>query len=555
VVNGGQPVLLLREGTSRTRGRDAQSLNITVAKTIAESVRSTLGPKGMDKMLVDDLGDITITNDGATILDNLAVDHPAAKMLVEVAKTQDDEVGDGTTTAVVLAGELLKGAEKLTEQDIHPTLVVNGFKLATDKAIEILNEISEKITVADRQALVGIASTSMTGKGAETSKEHLSNIVVDAVKLVAEGTDEKISVDKDNIQIEKKEGGETADTALIRGVIIDKERLHPSMPREVSEAKIALVDSALEIKKPETDAKISIMEPSQIQAFLDQEQEMLKEMVEKVKASKANVLFCQKGVDDVAQYYLAKEGVFAVRRVKKSDMGKLSRATGARIVSRLDDLSESDLGYAKTVREEKIGGEEMTFVEGCKNPKAVSIFIRGGTEHVVEEAERAIADAVGAVSSAIEQKEIVYGGGAVEMELSVRLRNFAKRTGGREQLAIEVFASAIESIPRTLAESAGMDPIDVLVNLRAQHKDKTGLWKGVNVLEAKVADMKKMKVIEPTKVKKQAIMSASEVAEMILRIDDMIAAKKGAPPMPPPGGGGMPPGMGGMGGMPGMPPM
>jgi thermosome len=550
----GQQVLLLREGTQRTRGRDAQSNNITVAKMISESVRSTLGPKGMDKMLVDDLGEITITNDGATILENLAVEHPAAKMLIEVAKAQDAEVGDGTTTAVVFAGELLKSAEELIDQNIHPTVVVNGFKIASENALKFLDDISEKITPAEKAKLIDIATTSMTGKGAEMAMTDLAQIVVDAVLMVADQSGTKFEVDKDNIQIEKKDGGEMSDTALLRGIIVDKERLHSSMPRMVENAKIALVDGALEIKKPETDTKISIMDPSQIQGFLDQEQDILKGMVEKVKSSGANVLFCQKGIDDIAQYYLAKAGIYAVRRVKKSDIEKLSRATGARIVSRFDDLSAKDLGYSKTVKEEKVSGDQMTFVEGCKNPKAVSIFLRGGTQHVVEETERAIEDAIGAVSSAVEQGAVVYGGGAIEIELAVRLRDYAKKIGGREQLAIELFANALEIIPRTLAESAGMDAIDTLVKLRALHKDSTGLWKGINVMDGKIDDMKKLKVTEPLKVKKQAIMSATEVAEMLLRIDDLIAAKKSNMPRGGPGGmpGGMPPGMGGMGGMPGM---
>ncbi|HEX54780.1 MAG TPA: thermosome subunit, partial [Candidatus Altiarchaeales archaeon] len=444
----GQPIFILPEGALRTTGRDAQRQNIMAARAVAEAIRTTLGPKGMDKMLVDDLGDVTITNDGATIVDEMNVEHPAAKMVVEVAKTQDDEVGDGTTTAVVLTGELLANAEKLLDQGIHSTVIARGYRMAADKAQEILRDIGNKITLKDRDLLKKIAITAMTGKGAEASKELLAELAVDAITQIAEKENGKIVVDMDNVKVEKKEGGSIADSELIQGVIIDKERVHPGMPKKVTDAKIALLDTAIEIKETETDAKIQITDPSQLQAFVAQEEKILKEMVENIAKTGANVVFCQKGIDDLAQHFLAKKGIFAVRRVKKSDMEKLAKATGGTIVTNLKDLSADDLGYAKTIEERKIAGDEMVFVSGCKNPKAVSFLVRGGTEHVVDEVERAVKDALGGVAAALEQGMVVSGGGATEIEVARRLKEYSESVGGREQLAINAFADAIEIIPR-----------------------------------------------------------------------------------------------------------
>ena len=539
---GGQPILILKEGSSRTRGRDAQGMNITAAKAVASAVRTTLGPKGMDKMLVDTIGDVVITNDGVTILKEMDIEHPAAKMMVEIAKTQDDEVGDGTTTAVVISGELLKRAEDLLEQDVHPTVIAQGYRQASEKAKEILNAIAIKVKPSDTEMFKKIAETAMTGKGAEASKDKLCELVVKAVTMVA---DEDGIVDKDYIKVEKKVGGSTDDSEIIEGVLIDKERVHPAMPKKVKDAQILLLNAAVEFKKTEVDAEINITSPDQLQAFLDEEERMIKNIVDKIVASGANVLFCQKGIDDIAQHYLAKAGIFATRRVKKSDMEKLVRATGASLVSSIDAISGEELGFAGKVEERKVSGEEMIFVEECKNPKAVSIIIRGGTEHVVDELDRAIEDALRVVGVVYEDMKLVAGGGAPEIELSLRLREYAASVGGRAQLAIEAFASALEIIPRTLAENAGLDPIDMLVELRAAHEKGKKTF-GLNVFEGKAEDMLKAGVVEPLRVKTQAIASAAEAAVMILRIDDVIAASRSAAPegMPPEGMGGMPPGMG-----------
>ena len=538
-----QQILILPEGALRTTGRDAQRNNIMAAKAVAETVRTTLGPMGMDKMLVDDLGDIVITNDGATIVEEMNVEHPAAKMVVEVAKTQDKEVGDGTTTAVVLTGELLSNAEKLLDQGIHPTIIARGYRMAAEQSQLILNKIAKKITLEDAKLLEEIAETAITGKGAEVAKDTLSPLCVKAVKQVAVKENGKVTVDLDNIKIEKKSGGSTNDSELVQGIIIDKERVHAGMPKKVENARIALLDAALEVKETETDAEIQITDPMQLQAFLAQEEKMLKDMVEEVKKSGANVLFCQKGIDDLAQHYLAKEGIFAARRVKKSDMEALAKATGGKIVTNLKDLNKADLGTAKTVEEMKIAGDEMIFVKDCKNPKAVSLIIRGGTEHVIDEVERAVNDALKGVAASLELGMVVSGGGAPEVELARQLREYAESVGGREQLAVNAFAEALEIIPRTLAESAGMDAIDTLVKLRAEH-EKKNTDAGVMVLKGNVGDMWKAGVIEPLKVKTQAVKSASEASEMLLRIDDVIAgSKKGGG-----GGRGMPPGgPGGMG--------
>ena len=537
-----QPIFILPEGTQRTSGRSAQKTNIMAAKLVAETVRTTLGPKGMDKMIVDSIGDITVTNDGVTILEEMQIEHPAAKMIVEVAKTQEDEVGDGTTTAVVIAGELLKAAEDLLEMDVHPTVVARGYIIAAEKAQAILNSIAENVTEDNSDILKKIAITAMTGKGAEVAKEKLASLAVLAVKAVMEKSNGEIAIDREDIKIEKKVGAGIEDSELVKGIILDKEKVHPGMPDMVKNAKIALVDSAFEIKSTEIDAKIQITDPSQMQAFIDQEEAMLKRMVDKVVATGANVVFCQKGVDDIAQHFFAKKGIFVARRIKKSDMDGLARATGAKILTNLDDLSSKDLGHAGVVQAVKVGDEEMTYVKECKNPKSVTMLIRGGTEHVVDEIKRAVEDAIGDIAAALKVGKVVAGGGAAEIELSRGLRKYANSLSGREQLAVQKFAEAMEIIPRTLAENAGLDPIDVLTELKVQH-DRQRKWAGLDVFTGKVVDSWKQGVIEPLKIKTQAIKSASEVAHMILRIDDVIAGgsgnKGGMPPMPP---GGMPPG-------------
>ncbi|MBI2129200.1 TCP-1/cpn60 chaperonin family protein [Candidatus Woesearchaeota archaeon] len=536
-----QPIFILPEGSQRTTGRNAQRTNIMAAKLVAETVRTTLGPKGMDKMLVDSLGDVVITNDGVTILEEMQIEHPSAKMLVEIAKTQENEVGDGTTTAVVIAGELLKQAEDLLDQEIHPTVIARGYRLASEKAIAILNNIAETIDENDAETLKKIAITAMTGKGAETDKEHLSDITVKAVKEIAEKENGDIIIDIENVKLEKKVGGAVEDTELIQGVVLDKEKVHSGMPRLIKNAKIALVDSALEIKNTEIDAKIEISDPEKMQAFLDMEENMLRKMVGKIESSGANVVFCQKGIDDMAQHFLSKKGIYAARRIKQSDMEALARATGAKIVTNLDELSNDDLGNAGIVEEKKIGDEDMTYVKDCKNPKSVTILIRGGTEHVVDEVKRAMEDAIGDTAAVLRSKKIVAGAGAVEIELARELRKYAESLSGREQLAVNAFANAVEVIPRTLAENAGIDPIDILTELKAAH-DKKQKWAGIDVFKAKVVDAFEQGVIEPLKIKTQAISSASEVAVMILRIDDVIAAGGGSkgPSMPPGMGGEMP---------------
>ncbi len=540
----GQQVLVLPEGSSRVLGRDAQRTNIAVGHAVASAIKSTLGPRGMDKMMVSELGDIVITNDGATILKEMNVEHPAAKMMVEIAKTQDEEVGDGTTSAVVLAGELLKNALELLDQDVHASTIVGGYKAAAAKAIEHLLQTGEKVSINDTSMLQKIAGVAMGSKtvAAGSAKDFLSKMIVEAVTQIADQADGKYTINKDFIKIEKKQGGDIFQTTLIQGVLIDKEVVHAAMPKRLEKAKIALLDAALEIEKTETDARISITSPDQMTAFLEQEENMLKQMVEKVAASGCNVLFCQKGIDDVAQHYLAKKGIIAARRVKKSDMEKLARATGARVTTTMDDLSKDDLGHAGLVEERKVAGEQMIFVEKCKEPKAVTLLVRGGTEHVVDEAERAIVDAIGAVTSAIEEGRLVTGGGAIEMELSLKLKKYANQVGGREQLAISAFADALEVIPRTLAESCGLDSIDTLVDLRTK-QEKGATNTGVDVLKGKVGDLKSAGVLEPMKVKKQAIQSASEVSEMILRIDDIIASKGKSGGAPAGGPGGMGGGM------------
>ncbi|MEM2225947.1 MAG: thermosome subunit beta [Candidatus Bathyarchaeia archaeon] len=528
---GGQPILILKEGASRTRGRDAQRSNMTAAKVIAEVVRSTLGPRGMDKMLVDSLGDITITNDGATVLDEIDVQHPAAKMMVEVAKTQDDEVGDGTTTAVVLAGALLEKAEELLSENIHPTVIVKGYKQAGEEAIKILNEIAVPVDINDVETLKKVALTSMRSKGLGEARDHFASMAVEAVKQITERRGDRYIADIDNIQLVKKIGKSLLESQLIKGIIIDKEVVHPGMPKRIENPKIALIDAALEIEKTEISAEIRISNPEQMKAFLDEENRMMREMVEKIKASGANVVLCQKGIDDMVQHFLAKEGIMAVRRIKKSDMEKLARATGGKIVTNLDDLKPEDLGSAQLAIERKIGEDKMVFIEGCKDPRSVSILLRAGLERMVDELERSIHDGLSVVSDVIEKNKIVAGGGSVEAELAKRLKSYAAKIGGREQLAIEAFAESLEIIPRTLAENAGLDPVDIMVELRSAHEKEGGLWAGVDVFGGKVVDMMKLGVIEPLAVKEQCIKSAVEAASMILRIDDVIAAAK-PPPTP-----------------------
>lgn len=538
MAQGGQPIFILPEGTNRSVGRDAQRNNILAGKVLAETVRTTLGPKGMDKMLVDGLGDIVVTNDGVTILKEMDIEHPAAKMLVEVAKTQEDEVGDGTTTAVIIAGELLKKSESLLDQDIHPTIIAMGYRQAAEKAQEILDDIA--IDSVDEETLIKVAMTAMTGKGTEAAREPLAKLIVDAVQKVAEDG----AVDTDNIKIEKKDGAVVEDSTLVEGVIVDKERVHPGMPSEVKDAKIALVNSPLEVRETEVDAEIRITDPAQMQAFIEQEEKMVKDMVDKVAESGANVLFAQKGIDDLAQHYLSKAGILAVRRVKKSDIEKLARATGANVVTNLEDLTADDLGEAGIVEERKVSGEEMIFVEECSVAKSVTLFVRGSTKHIVDEIVRAIEDAIGVVAATVEDDKVVAGGGAPEIAMAKKLKDYADSISGREQLAVNAFAEALEIVPKTLAENAGLDSIDSLVDLRAAHENSAVM--GLDVFTGKVADMKEAGVIEPKRVKKQAIQSASEAAEMILRIDDVIASSgKGDADM-----GGMDPAA--MGGMPPM---
>ncbi len=549
---GGIPIMVLKEGSNRSRGRETQHGNITAAKVVAESIRSALGPKGMDKMLVDNFGDVTITSDGRTILDEMDIQHPVAKMLVEVAKTQDKETGDGTTTAVIIAGELLNKAEELIDKNIHPTIIIDGYKLAAEKALEILEKIGIPVDLKRKDFLVKAATTSMGSKIVSEHKDYLAEIAVKAMLAVAEKKDGGFKADVDDVKVEKKTGESLKDTSLINGIVIDKEIVHSGMPKRLEKARIALLDASLENEKTELDAKISIESPEQIEAFLKQEEKMLKDMIEKIISSGANMVICQKGIDDLAQHFLSRKGIIAIRRAKKSDMEKLARATGGKIVSSINALSASDLGFAALVEERKTGDDKMTYVEGCKNPKSVTLLIRGGTQRIIAEAERSIHDALCVVKDLLEEPKIVAGGSAPEMEMSSLLKKYAQTLSGREQLAVAIFAEALESIAVTLSENAGLNPVDILSELRNRH-EKGQTWAGINVLEGKVEDMTKLNIYEPLSVKKQIIKSATEAATMILKIDDVIASQKmKTPPMPP--GGGMPGGgmgMGGMGGMPG----
>jgi thermosome len=538
MMNGKQPIIILSEGTTREKGKDARSNNIMAAMAISDAIKSTLGPKGMDKMLVDSMGDAVITNDGAIILKEIDIEHPTAKMIVEVAKSQDEECGDGTTSSVIITGELLKVSNVLLDQNIHPTVINAGFKLATDKAIEIINKIAIPLKSDDKETLRSISMTAMASKGASGSKELLADVVVDAVTSVSEKINGKTFVDLDNIQIKKQHGGSIEDTEIINGIILDKERVSNDMPQIVKNAKIALVNIAFEIRKTEVDARIQINDPTQLQSFLDEEESMLRKMVEKISKTGANVLICQKGIDDVVQYLLAKEGIYAVRRASEGDIKKLSKATGARIISNLDELNKTDLGYAGIVEEKKYGDDTFTFIMKCKNPKAVSIMIRGGTEHVVDELERGLHDSLSVVKIALEDGKIITGGGSTATTIAMGLRDYASSVGGREQMAIEAFANAMEIIPKTLSQNAGLDPIDIMLKIRSEHK-KGNKYAGINVLEKKVDNMLKNNVIEPIRLGLNEILVASEAATMILRIDDVIASKSGGGKMPqmPPGGG------------------
>ncbi len=553
---GTMPVVLLKEGASETKGRDAQKNNIAASKIIAEIVHSSLGPRGMDKMLVDSLGDVTITNDGATILKEIDVQHPAAKMLVEISKTTDNEVGDGTTSAVILAGALLENAESLVIQDVHPTIIVDGYRKAAKKAEQLLLEIADQVTPNDRGTLVKIAKTSMQTKLVRKDSDELADLVVKSVLAVAEKEGEGFEVDVDDIKVEKKAGGSMKDSSLIQGIVLDKELVHGGMPKKMTDAKIALINTPLEISKTETDAKINISNPQQLKSFLDEENRMLKGMVDKVIGSGANVVLCQKGIDDMAQHYLAKANVQAVRRIKESDLTKLARATGARIVTNLDDLFEKDLGIAQTVEERKIEEDRWVFVEGCRHPKSVTLLLRGGSQRVVDEVERSVHDAVMVVKDVMMLPSVVAGGGAPETYVATKLRGWAKSLEGREQLAAEKFADSLETIPLALSENAGMDPIDTLTALRSKQL-KGEKWTGIDVMKSKIGNMKSSDIIEPLAVKNQVVSAAAEAACMILRIDDVVATAKSAGPPPGAEGGmgGMPPGMGGMGGMGGMPDM
>lgn len=545
---GGVPVLVLKEGSNRSRGREALHTNIEAARIVAESVKSALGPKGMDKMLVDSFGDVTITSDGRTILDEMDIQHPAAKMMLEVAKTQDNEAGDGTTTAVIIAGELLNKAQELIERSVHPTIIIDGYKKASEKALEVLENIAIKIDPQTTDYPKKVAMTSMASKLVADHREYLADIAVKAMLAVAEKDGDRYKADVDDVKVEKKPGESIGETKLIQGIVLDKEIAHSGMPKRVEKGKIALLDCPLEIEKTEFDAKISIESPEQMEAFLKQEEDMLRDMVEKIAKTGANVVMCEKGIDDMAQHFLARKGILAVRRNKKSDMEKLAKATGGKIVTNLDSLTSDDLGYCALVEERKIGDDKMTFVEGCKHPKAVTILIRGGTQRLVDEAERSVHDALCVVRDVIEEPKIVAGGGAVELEVSRMLKKYAETLPGREQLAVRAFAEALEAVPTTLTENAGLDPIDVLSELRARH-EKGEIWAGIEVNNGKVQDMSKAAVYEPLSVKKQIIKSGTEASTMILKIDDVIAAGKSrTPPMPPggpggPGGGGYP-GMG-----------
>ena len=522
----GVPVIILKEGTQRTAGREALRNNMMAAIAVAEILKTTYGPKGMDKMLVDSLGDVTITNDGATILDKMDIQHPAGKMLVQAAKGQDEEAGDGTKTSVIFAGELLRQAEDLIDRNIHPTIIIQGFKMAVDKAVEVLNNIAEPVSIDDTDKLIKVAMTSLNSKAVGEAKEYFAKLVVEAARAVAEKRGDKWYVDINNVQIVKKHGGALTDTQLVNGIVIDKEVVHPDMPKRVEHAKIAVLDAPLEIQKPEIDMEISISSPDAIKRLLDKQEKILQDKVEKIAATGANVVITQKGIDDVAQHFLAKKGILAVRRAKRSDIEKIARATGARIVTNLDDLKPEDLGYADLVEERKVGEDKMVFIEGAKNPKSVTILIRAGFERMVDEAERAIHDALSAVADAIMDGKIVAGGGATEEEVAKALREWSKSVPGKTQLAVEAFVKALEALPQTLATNAGYDPIDILMKLRSAHSDASKKWYGIDLNTGNIIDMWGAGIVEPLRVKVNAYKAGTEAATLILRIDDMVAAKK-----------------------------
>ena len=543
------PVLVLKESALQEKGKDAQKNNIMAAKMVADIVKSSLGPRGLDKMLVDSLGDVTITNDGATILKEIDAQHPAAKMMIEISKTIDTEVGDGTTSSVIFAGTLLAKAEELLKKDVHSSVIIEGFQAASEKALEVLAEISKKVTADDRETLLKIASTSMESKLISEDSEPLSKIVVDSIMSITETRDNKASIDLDNLKVEKKAGGSIQDTALIKGIVLDKEVVHSGMPTKIQQAKIALLNTAMEVEKTEMSAEIRINDPTQMQMFLEEENRMIKTMVDKIHSIGANVVICQKGIDDMAQHYLSKAGILAVRRVKESDLSKLAKATGARIVTNLDDLFERDLGSASSIQEKKVEEDKWVFVEGCKHPKSVTLLLRAGSQRVVDEVERSVHDSLMVVRDVMELPSVVAGGGAPETFAATKIRSWAKSLQGREQLAAEKFAEALEAIPLALSENAGMDPIDTLTHLRAK-QIKGEKWTGIDVMKGKVGNLKSTDIIEPLAVKHQIVSAATEAACMILRIDDVIATAKSAGP--PPGAEGGMPDMGGMGGMPGM---
>jgi len=531
------PVLVLKESALQQKGRDAQKNNIAAAKLVADLVKTSLGPRGLDKMLVDSLGDVTITNDGATILKEIDAQHPAAKMMVEVSKTIDTEVGDGTTSSVVFAGALLEKAEKLLEKDVHSTVIVDGYQAASEKALELLADFAKSVKPDDQESLIKIAKTSMQSKLISEDSEPMSKLVVGAILKIAEKNGDAYSVDLDNLKVEKKSGASIQDTALIKGIVLDKEVVHSGMPTKIQKAKIALVNAALEVEKTEMSAEIRISDPTQMQMFLEEENRMLKEMVTKLHNAGTNVLICQKGIDDISQHYLAKHGILAVRRVKESDMTKLAKATGGRITTNLDDITEKDLGHADLVQQKKVETDKWVFIEGCKNPHSVTVLIRGGSQRVVDEVDRSIHDSLMVVKDVIETPSIVTGGGSAEAYLAGQLNEYADSFDGREQLAVKQYAEALESIPLTIAENAGMDPIDTIISLRAkQNSGKKGA--GINARESKIGDMNSLSILEPLVVKEQIIKSATETACMILRIDDVIAISGGPSSGGPPG---MPP--------------
>ncbi len=521
------PVLVLKESALQQKGKDAQQNNIAAAKLVAELIRTSLGPRGLDKMLVDSLGDVTITNDGATILKEIDIQHPAAKMMVEISKALDNEVGDGTTSSVIFAGALLTKAEELLKKGVHSSVIIEGYQSAADKALSIYSSIAKQIDSNDTESLLKVAATSMQSKLISDDSDLLSSIIVEAVLRVAVKDGDQQVVDLDNVKVEKKAGGSIQNSRLVSGIVLDKEVVHSGMPTKIANAKIVLLNAAMEIEKTEMSSEIRITDPAQMQMYLEEENRMLKEMVDKLQQAGANVLLCQKGIDDIAQHYLAKSGILAVRRVKESDMTKLAKATGGRVISNVDDLAPDDLGTAQQVKQEKVEADNWVFIEGCSNPQSVTLLLRGGTQRVVDEADRSIHDALMVVKDVIEKPAIVAGGGSPEAYVSSRLKDWADIFDGREQLAVKKYAEALEVIPITIAENAGMNPIDTIANLRAQHSQ--GLkWTGIDAKNSTITNMLEQSIVEPVIVKEQIIKSATETVCMVLRIDDVIAVS-GAP--------------------------